>query len=216
MIGAVKGNTPYAVRPSFSQQGTDSVNTSFKQRYAEQVQQKNADRCELGNNDLQCFFENLNQQADGRTELTEEDIRELKQKYDLHNLTKEQKNALLLELNQRNVLSSQDCRNAKISLVPLSPESERRWDVSFDANERQCAFKPKNENGTTFVDGRSRTPVVYFQDSSQNICERYQDCERRWRSEYKRLLDEENREVPTCLEYADSYARLAKVFASLM
>lgn len=220
MIGAIKGNIYSANKPSFAQQNTVAT-PSFKQRYAEMVKQgptvASGDRqTGLGIEDdvFYHFFANVNRQADGCAELTEDDIRALRQKYDLDNLTSKEQAELLIELSQKNVLSYTDCANAWLKPVVVDPRSLPGKMYNQIIERYGLDIEPVDENREIVLDGQSLAVEPFRRPT--NFYELLQDYEQYLRKRDRIFWDEYGQASPSYLAYADSAARTAKVIKLLM
>lgn len=243
MIGTVKGNMAYANAPTANRQNTTNGTSLFKQQYTEAV---NRDRTTFSRNqrinsqsmtaiqgdmdikDLASFLNGLNPQADGSAKLTEEDIKELQEKYDLNNLTATQRLALLRELHEKNVLSYEDCRRSQESHIDIgslmgAERSIRKMieDSQTDAVLRRALTlslktMDSHQTGNQVVNGADIAVRSLSDDEPMDIYEEFKSYERQWRTKYQMLLEKYDEEHPEFLAYADSYAHIADVLKSLM
>lgn len=239
MIRAVKKHNVSASTPSFSRQNKTNPDKSFKQQYANALSGSNevsnrttqpvsqAISGKLEPQDIANFYNKLNHQADGSAQLTKEDIRDLKSRYDLYNLTATQRLALLQELNQKNAISYSDScssieRHIDIHTLLGAEQSFREMAADEQINPVLRAtinwgLQNMNVSASDYAISDLELAISSISGlGTDNIYEEFQAYADYWHTMYTMMLEQYGEQRPAYQDYAASYAHIAKVLKSLM
>ena len=229
MIGSVRNN---AGPSSFGLNNRRQANgADFKQEYARRVNQDrasfsqpNADAQqqrgyqEIGPSveAISRHMQGMNTQATGGAALTDEEIRELKEKYDFQHLSSDQRLDLLRELNQKNVLSYSVLNATTRIAVEFSPQEAESFVQAMRQRPGFEDFEMPAENRAEKNEALTLKLPAEYAHHPQNIVEEYANSAMEWRAKYYAALEQYGEERPEYLKRSDAYAEIADILKSIM
>lgn len=205
-----------------------SFGANFKEEYAKRANQDQVSfsnqnvstrsYCEIGPSieSMTRYMNSMNTQATGGAKLTDEEIKELKEKYNFNNMSSDDRLNLLLELNQKNVISYSTISASTRLTVEFTPKEAESFVQAMRQKPGFEDFDMPTENIAKKNEALTvKLPPAYHYNP-QNIYEEYANLTMEWRAKYQAALEQYDEERPEYLKRADAYSDIADILKSIM
>lgn len=210
-----------------SRRQSNGANANFKEEYAKRV---NQDQVSFSNQyaargyreigpsieSMTKYMNGMNSQATGGAKLTDDELKELKEKYDFNNMSSDDRLNLLLELNQKNVISYSTISASTRFTVEFTPKEAESFVRAMRQKPGFEDFEMPTENMAKKNEALNvKLPPTYHKTPS-NIYEEYANSAMEWRAKYNAALEQYGEERPEYLKRADAYSEIADILKSIM